>query len=76
MGKRSWRLWVTVMLMVLSTTSFAQVKADTANTLNQTMRSNNKIYVVMAVCITILSGLILYLVRIDNKISKTERSSH
>lgn len=36
------------------------------------MRSNGKIYVVMAVCITILLGLILYLVSIDRKIAKIE----
>jgi len=37
-----------------------------------TMRSNDKIYVVMAVCITILVGLILYLVSIDRKIARIE----
>ncbi|MEJ7586213.1 MAG: CcmD family protein [Ferruginibacter sp.] len=37
-----------------------------------TMRSNGKIYVVMAICITILAGLLLYLVRIDRKIAKIE----
>jgi uncharacterized protein HemY len=37
-----------------------------------TMRSNDKIYVVMAVCITILVGLILYLVNIDRKIARIE----
>jgi CcmD family protein len=73
MGKRSKRLLITVMLMCFTVILFAQVKADTGTTLHDTMRSHNKIYVVMAVCITILLGLILYLVRIDRKISKTER---
>lgn len=36
------------------------------------MRSNDKIYVVMAVCITILLGLVLYIVSIDRKIAKIE----
>jgi hypothetical protein len=39
-----------------------------------TMRSNGKIYVVIAVILTILTGLILYLVRLDRKISKLEQS--
>jgi amino acid transporter len=37
------------------------------------MRSNGKIYVVIAVILTILAGLILYLVRLDRKISKLEK---
>jgi uncharacterized membrane protein len=37
-----------------------------------TMRSNGKIYVVLAICITILTGLFLYLVSIDRKIARIE----
>ena len=37
------------------------------------MRSHDKIYVVMAVCITILIVLFLYLIRIDSKVSKKEK---
>ena len=39
-----------------------------------TMRSNGKIYVVIPVILTILAGLILYLVRLDRKISKLEKN--
>jgi hypothetical protein len=38
------------------------------------MRSDGKIYVVIAVILTILTGLILYLVRLDRKISRFEKS--
>lgn len=38
-----------------------------------TMRSNGRIYVVIAVILTILIGLILYVVRLDRKISKLEK---
>lgn len=38
------------------------------------MRKNGKIYVVVAVMLTILIGLILYLVRLDRKISRMERA--
>jgi uncharacterized membrane protein HdeD (DUF308 family) len=37
------------------------------------MRSNGKIYVVIAVILTILAGLILYVIRLDRKISKMEK---
>lgn len=37
------------------------------------MRSNGKIYVVVAVLLTVLAGLILYMVRLDKKISRLER---
>lgn len=38
------------------------------------MNSNGKIYVVIAVMLTILAGIILYLFRIDRKISKLEKN--
>ena len=40
------------------------------------MRSNGRIYVVIAVVLTILFGLILYLVRLDRKINRMEKQSH
>jgi hypothetical protein len=39
------------------------------------MRSNGRIYVVVAVMLTILAGLILYLVRLDRKIKKLEKEN-
>ena len=38
------------------------------------MKANGKIYVVIAVMLTILAGLALYLVRLDRKISKLEKN--
>jgi len=37
------------------------------------MRSNGRIYVVVAVMVTILIGLVLYIVRLDRKIGKLEK---
>lgn len=37
------------------------------------MRSNGKIYVVIAVILTILFGLVLYILRLDKKISRLEK---
>ena len=41
-----------------------------------TMRSNGKIYVVVAVILTIFAGIIIYLVRLDRKMSKMEKEQH
>jgi protein-S-isoprenylcysteine O-methyltransferase Ste14 len=47
----------------------AQAQPEMADT----MRSNGKIYIVVAVCLTILVGLFLYVANIDRKISKLEK---
>jgi len=38
------------------------------------MKENGKIYVVIAVMLTILAGLVVYLIRLDRKISKLEKN--
>lgn len=38
------------------------------------MRSNGKIYVVVAVCLTILVGLFVYVIIVDRKISRLENN--
>jgi hypothetical protein len=49
---------------------YAQDAAVNAST--DVMRSNGKIYVVMAVVATIVTGLFIYVYSIDKKISKLE----
>lgn len=39
------------------------------------MRSNGKIYVVMAVVLTIIIGLFIYVASLDKKISKLEKKN-
>ncbi len=39
------------------------------------MRSSGRIYVVIAVLVTILAGLILYLVTIDRRLSRLEKEN-
>lgn len=39
-----------------------------------TMRNNGKIYVVIAIILTILTGLLLYVYRLDKKISTIEKN--
>lgn len=62
------------LLLLQMVTLFVQAQEETAKTtIGETMRSNGRIYVVVAVMLTILIGLILYLVRLDRKISKVEK---
>lgn len=62
-----------LLLLVISTSLQAQetVAEDTAGL----MRSNGKIYVVVAVVVTILLGLFAYVFNLDRKISKLEKNS-
>ena len=54
----------------------AKAQGSTTNdTMASLMRSNGKIYVVVAVVLTILFGLFAYLIRLDRKISKLEKES-
>lgn len=65
------RLLLLLFLLLPSTLLFAQEKTGFGNT----MRSNGRIYVVIAVMLTILFGLILYIVRLDRKISRLEKET-
>ena len=59
-----------IFLLLISTNSFAQTEqVDMADA----MRSNGKIYIVVAVCLTILIGLFIYVYSLDRKISKIEK---
>ena len=51
----------------------AQAIESNSASMAETMRSNGKIYVVVAVVLTILIGLIFYLIRIDKKVSALEK---
>ncbi len=46
---------------------------ETTPEMADVMRSNGKIYVVVLVLATIFAGLIIYLIRLDKKISKLEK---
>lgn len=59
-------------LLTGSTTTRAQDASRTVE-MADAMRSNGKIYVVVAVMATILAGLLLYLVRIDRRVTRLEK---
>jgi CcmD family protein len=59
--------------LLLHTVLWAQ---DAKPEMADVMRSNGKIYVVVAVCLTILLGLFGYVFFIDRKISRLEKEGH
>ena len=63
------KIMTVFILLISSGFCFAQEKVEMADS----MRSNGRIYVVVAVALTILIGLFLYVVRLDRKITKLEK---
>lgn len=64
------RLFITaIFLMMFSMVAIAQENTAEIGL----MRSNGKIFVVMAVVLTILIGLFAYLISIDKKITRLEK---
>lgn len=63
-------------LLLMLLTIFVQAQEPVSKSgFGETMRSSGRIYVVIAVMLTILAGLVLYLVRLDRKISKIEKGN-
>lgn len=60
-----------VVALLMSTIVFGQ---DSKPEMADVMRSNGKIYVVVAVCLTILIGLFIYVFLLDRKISRLENN--
>lgn len=62
-------------LLLLAGAALAQAPAVAADQpeMADALRASGKIYVVVLVIVIILSGLLLYLVRLDRKVSRLER---
>lgn len=67
------KLFLAVAFLFLSFFSWAQ---NDQVEMADTMRSNGKIYVVVAVILTIFAGFIIYLIRLDRKITKLENNHY
>jgi len=65
-------LLLLLILIGISTVINAQ-DGQNESSVGKFMRSEQRSYVVIAVMLTILLGLILYIVRVDRKISKLEK---
>ena len=67
------RFWMLSMLLVSNVlTTFAQ---DQSVPMADTLRQEGKIYVVVACIFVIVGGLVLFLIRIDGKLSRQEKES-
>ena len=62
------RILFSCFLLICNYVVFAQSMADE-------MRSNGKIYVVVAVLVTIFIGIVLYLIRLDRKLTRLEKET-
>lgn len=71
MNKLIRSLLFTAFGLFFSVLVFAQ---DNKPEMADVMRSNGKIYVVLAVCLTILIGLFIYVFLLDRKISRLENN--
>lgn len=67
------QLFITLFALLCMYT--VQAQGDTGQDPHAGLRAGGKIYVVLAVALTILVGLILYMVRLDRKISKLEKNN-
>ena len=68
------KFFSTLVLSLISILSFAQ-NSDASSSL-ELMKSNGKIYVVVAVVLIILLGLFFYVWRLDKKISAFEKNKN
>lgn len=67
------RFWMLAMLLVSNVlTTFAE---DQSVQMADTLRQEGKIYVVVACIFVIVGGLVLFLIRIDGKLSRLEKES-
>ncbi|HEX2536101.1 MAG TPA: CcmD family protein [Chitinophagaceae bacterium] len=62
------KLHATLLLLMMHSLLWAQ-----GGSMADTMRSNGKIYVVIAVIAVIFIGMVLYLVRLDRKVTRLEK---
>jgi len=67
------RFGIVLAMAMIQVFAYAQNSLIQDNT--DVMKRNGKIYVVMAVVIVIVTGLLLYLVNLDRKIRRMEKES-
>ena len=72
--KKFFKLFLSLSLVLFSNLRTVAQQADDVE-MADVLRSNGKIYVVVAVLLVVLSGLIIFLVRIDRKVSRLEKKN-
>lgn len=70
------RKWCKILMMIFALAMYNITFAQAENArVDNMMRSEGKIYVVLAVVLTIFAGLLFYLVRLDRKITRLEKEN-
>ncbi len=65
-----------LLLLIVFNTAVVFAQGNKQAEMADAMRSNGKIYIVVAVCLTILIGLFIYVSGIDKKITKLEKQGN
>jgi len=69
------KLFTTILCSLAMLLIQAQDATNQKSIMADLMRNNGKIYVVIAVMLTILAGLIVFMMRLDRKISQLEKQN-
>ena len=69
------KILLSILVFSLSVIVFGQDSTMNAAREATGLRADGKIYVVLAVALTILIGLFIYLIRLDRKIGKLEKGA-
>ncbi|ATL47372.1 CcmD family protein [Chitinophaga caeni] len=72
MVKRTFFLLANLFLLLISSVASAQQQNTETGFLNEWMRKDDKINVVVAVLVIIFIGIVLYLFRLDRRLKKLE----
>ena len=67
------RVGLLILMGLISFYTNAQTVVATKSDSVDVMRSNGKIFVVMAVILIIMTGFFIYLISVDRKVSKLEK---
>jgi bacteriorhodopsin len=73
MCKRISALAFTLLLLLTTSALLAQAPADGPVQMADDLRASGKIWVVVAVFITLILGIFVYLISLDRKISRLEK---
>jgi CcmD family protein len=69
------KIIASISLLILSVSIYAQPTAESTS-LDETVMSSGKMYVVIAVLTVILIGIFIYLFSLDRKLSKLEKKAN
>jgi CcmD family protein len=73
MINKAFSFCLTCLLVLVSLMANAQQQNTETGPVNELFRSDGKIYVIVGVLLIIFTGIVIFLVRLDRKLSRLER---